>query len=452
MHRIVILLLGVCAIGGLQGWLCYQQPITEHIASGLLGEYWYRIELDQKHVGFMTNQGWRDSLGHWHYESTTHFLLEDNTPNTINKHLVFDARAPHDLLKATYSAQSGQQRRGTEVTKHHPGYIAQLTQRAQSSNTTLDWTYRLGDFVGFESWLAQQQPSADQSHPTHSPDFEKLRISLRSYRTVETNSTGYVVETNAPYSATQTQLDSKYRPVHMRMAGLFDVTLTHRADAIALDRLRRKTDYLFDVDQRLLDHTSIASLHLRISADRDVHLPEELFLSANPLLGDANPDDARGEELRYPISNPRIQQLVAEALSSASTSSKTAVSQLVNLAHQQLRYVENHPTGSVLAALTAGEGECTDYADLFTTLARAAGYAARTVYGLAYKDNTRPTFMFHAWNEIHVDSRWQAVDPTWNQVRVDATHIPLTATQAAHLMLANNTGEVTFSVVDASYF
>ena len=60
--------------------------------------------------------------------------------------------------------------------------------------------------------------------------------------------------------------------------------------------------------------------------------------------------------------------------------------------------------------------------------------------------------MFHAWNEIYTDGQWQAVDPTWNQTTVDATHIPLSDTQAAMMMLANNTGEISFSVLATEYF
>ncbi len=50
------------------------------------------------------------------------------------------------------------------------------------------------------------------------------------------------------------------------------------------------------------------------------------------------------------------------------------------------------------------------------------------------------------------DGVWQAVDPTWNQTTVDATHIPLSDAQAALMMLANNTGSISFSVLETAYF
>ena len=72
--------------------------------------------------------------------------------------------------------------------------------------------------------------------------------------------------------------------------------------------------------------------------------------------------------------------------------------------------------------------------------------------GLAYKDGPQPAFMFHAWNEVYDDGQWRAVDHTWNQLRTDATHIPLSDTDSARLQLANNATGVRFEVRSVSYF
>ena len=307
-------------------------------------------------------------------------------------------------------------------------------------------------FLSFENWLATSTPQAQDQYVISSPDFERLRLENRTYRVVERNEEGYLVENNTPFAASQTQLDQRLRPKQLNMAGIFQVVATDEADAIELQSLRQKTRYLFDVDQRLDNHTALAALHLRLNGADHPQLPKELRLTHNPTISqprDARADRHNGEELRFPITHPRIQSLVQRSV--AAKPSKT-IEQLVTTTHAQLRYVENQPSGSVLTALEKGQGECTDYADLFTTLARAAGFPARNVYGLAYKDGPQPAFMFHAWNEVFVDDNWQAVDPTWNQTRVDASHIPLSETQAALMMLANNTGGVSFSVLDAEYF
>ena len=71
-------------------------------------------------------------------------------------------------------------------------------------------------------------------------------------------------------------------------------------------------------------------------------------------------------------------------------------------------------------------GDCSEHALLFVALARAAGIPAREVGGLAYPGDEPPLFGWHAWAEIHDGSQWVSVDPMWNQVYVDATHIKLT--------------------------
>ena len=159
--------------------------------------------------------------------------------------------------------------------------------------------------------------------------------------------------------------------------------------------------------------------------------------------------DFIGETLTYPISHPKIQTMAQSVLN---TDSALQIAKLVDLANSRLRYSEDRPAGSVLQALEKGRGECTDYADLFTTLARAIGLPARTIFGLAYKDGSNPAFMFHAWNEVFADNRWQSVDPTWNQTRLDATHIPLNGDEAAAMLLASAARAVELSVVDTQYF
>jgi len=61
---------------------------------------------------------------------------------------------------------------------------------------------------------------------------------------------------------------------------------------------------------------------------------------------------------------------------------------------------------------------CTEYADLFVALARAAGIPARVLEGYAYTEDLklRPTMkdVLHAWAEFYLPGfGWWQVDPTW---------------------------------------
>src|SRR5205807_1297290 len=81
------------------------------------------------------------------------------------------------------------------------------------------------------------------------------------------------------------------------------------------------------------------------------------------------------------------------------------------------------PEGDARPVLENKAGDCTEHTLLFVALARAAGLPAREVGGVAYVGGDEPAFGWHAWAEVHDGSQWVAVDPTWGQVFVDATHI-----------------------------
>ncbi len=80
-------------------------------------------------------------------------------------------------------------------------------------------------------------------------------------------------------------------------------------------------------------------------------------------------------------------------------------------------------SSTALEVLATKTGDCTEHALLFTSLARAAGIPAREVSGLAYIETPQPTFGWHAWSEINDGRGWISIDPTWNEARVDVSHI-----------------------------
>lgn len=77
--------------------------------------------------------------------------------------------------------------------------------------------------------------------------------------------------------------------------------------------------------------------------------------------------------------------------------------------------------GSALTALSKKKGNCQTHAKLYTALARAAGIPTRFVSGLVSLDGT--SFLYHSWAESLMEGRWVAVDPTFNQVPADPTHL-----------------------------
>jgi hypothetical protein len=78
---------------------------------------------------------------------------------------------------------------------------------------------------------------------------------------------------------------------------------------------------------------------------------------------------------------------------------------------------------TALDTLRTRQGECQSHSNLFVALARAAGIPARVVNGLVYSKEYGG-FVYHAWPEAYV-GEWRALDPTFGQTHVDATHIKL---------------------------
>ena len=81
-------------------------------------------------------------------------------------------------------------------------------------------------------------------------------------------------------------------------------------------------------------------------------------------------------------------------------------------------------TVTALDALQEMRGECQSHTYLFAALARAVGIPTRIVNGLVYSKEYAG-FLYHAWPEVYV-GEWRALDPTFGQSEVDATHIKLT--------------------------
>jgi hypothetical protein len=70
------------------------------------------------------------------------------------------------------------------------------------------------------------------------------------------------------------------------------------------------------------------------------------------------------------------------------------------------------------------EGDCSEHGVLTAAMCRAAGIPCRVVIGLVYAPD-QGGFGPHLWNEVFVNGRWVAIDATFNQSEVDATHLKL---------------------------
>ena len=158
------------------------------------------------------------------------------------------------------------------------------------------------------------------------------------------------------------------------------------------------------------------TLVLELSRDQRSEIPAPLspsqrsdFLKPTPTL------QSDQEAIRA-----KARQIVAEE-----TDPLPSASRLEAWIFHHVRQTMAANQATALDVLNSLSGDCTEITMLFVALARAAGIPAREVGGLMFAGEGEPMFGWHAWAEIHDGHQWVSIDPTWNQVYVDATHIKL---------------------------
>jgi hypothetical protein len=143
--------------------------------------------------------------------------------------------------------------------------------------------------------------------------------------------------------------------------------------------------------------------------------------------------------------HPEIKKTAAEILAGA----RDAPEQVRRLTVWVATAVKNEAVDSfsALDVLHSRKGECQAHTLLYTALARAAGIPTKLTGGLVYLEGVG--FLYHSWAESYADG-WIAVDPTFNQVGLDATHIKLVEgpSWTSTLPLGTVVGKIRARIID----
>jgi hypothetical protein len=107
--------------------------------------------------------------------------------------------------------------------------------------------------------------------------------------------------------------------------------------------------------------------------------------------------------------------------------------------------------GSALVSLKERSGNCQTHARLYTALARAAGIPTRFVSGLVYQEGKG--FLYHSWTESLLGDAWVSVDPTYNQLPADPTHLKFFegSSQEDMIPIIAIIGRIRIAVLEAKY-
>jgi hypothetical protein len=180
----------------------------------------------------------------------------------------------------------------------------------------------------------------------------------------------------------------------------------------------------------------------------------ELICTLRRVAPNANAATTSTTEARYlepslvaPSVHPRIMQ-TAERIAAGAPSPLHEAERIVDWIQHN---VAKEPVDvfSALDVLDGKKAECQGHTYLYTALARARGIPTRVVNGLTYSPG-HAGFLYHTWAESWLGGEWIAVDPTFAQIGVDATHIKLLEgeTPAELLPLAELIGRIRLRIVD----
>jgi hypothetical protein len=142
--------------------------------------------------------------------------------------------------------------------------------------------------------------------------------------------------------------------------------------------------------------------------------------------------------------HPRIVTQTQQILGSERDALR-ATRQLLDWTYTEIEKTPTVSLPTALEVLDSRRGDCNEHAVLFTALARTAGIPARVVAGVVYLDGA---FYYHAWSEVWL-GQWVAVDPTFQQMPADATHVKFVeGGPEQHMTLLKVIGQIKMEVVD----
>jgi len=158
-----------------------------------------------------------------------------------------------------------------------------------------------------------------------------------------------------------------------------------------------------------------------------------------------NPPEFLEDSAEVQSKHPLIRTLAKELVGDTKDAWRAA--QTINLWVYSNLEKELVDSVSALNALRTRKGECQSHTYLFTALARAAGIPTKIVNGLVYSPQFKG-FLYHAWPEVYV-GEWRALDPTFGQDTVDATHIKLSEGEKdSQLKLMEFVGKVQIELIE----
>ena len=443
-------------------WHFRPGTIDADVATRLAGERWYAVTFRHTPIGHYRSEAGRTDDGDFEFRGTLHFKLVDDVDSRIEDRLVFARRSPHQLLRAEHASSKGEH---VETQVVIADSKARIVESGSSRYLDADSDLELGDYLAVERWLATEAPQPGEVHAARSVDFDSLSIATDRWRILANHAGEFEVAKEARVAAaapgpTRIRMGNDLAPLHMDSGDLISL---HRVKDEATARIWEQAPPLFasarhrvGVDRPIKNPHALKRLVVALDSE-DGHAIDwpgatgagTLTVEADPPrpATDAELDAAALSTVNYPADAPEIHDLASRVVGDLEDARKKA-NALTLFVHHHLHYRDTAGGRTVFDTIRDRHGDCTEFADLYTTLARATGLPARTVIGLAYLDDAQ-AFALHAWNEVAIEGVWRGVDPTWGETRIGATHFPLPSDGA--LAAIAQLPHLRFRVVETKY-
>ncbi|MDP7036038.1 MAG: transglutaminase-like domain-containing protein [Planctomycetota bacterium] len=276
--------------------------------------------------------------------------------------------------------------------------------------------------------------------------FEFLRVETRISGGV-TTSLAHVREIGEDGDASEIVYEMETgRIVQWSMGSLFTMRLEPKE--MALDRSKIR-DYVLtsnhSVDRKLgfNDPTRVERCHLFLPGLLPTDVKKSPRLDINERDGGVEiwvrnepfsaPGEATSDPAHFLKDSPGIQSAhpemvaLAQKIVGLETSPRKKAERIVHWVYANVEKSRLFDTDA-LTVLRKRKGDCSEHSILAVALARASGIPAQKEGGMMYAGDRQNVFVAHAWVRFYLEGAWVEMDPTWDQVQVDATHITLTST------------------------
>lgn len=425
---------------------------AQQLARGLQGEQAYEVQQQGQTVGYLHSRTEQNDQGNWVMAQRLSINLLNAPAYGSVQSLTFAANPPHPLLDASYREERQDQYRQISLIRGDNGYQGQIDRDGGTQAITPALEFNMADQLSLELQLSQQA-QVGTSYTSRYLNLQQLSVDQREHWLTAHDGQTYTL--TSAENGNITSLDARLGLISFDAPFQFSFARTQlpQKDLYQLtNALRQQWSNRLAVaplTEDLETPETLSTLTLTLGTTTQRSLQEQGLPQTLGNRGTSSElvekDDYLGASLTLPVNHPRILPLFTKAPISTSQSTSQLAQNLIDQTRAQLLYSENRPARSVLNALETGRGECVDFADLLTTLARSQGIPSRTVYGIAYSPLPSPGFRFHAWNEIWHKQGWHALDPTWDQPLADATHIALDDQTSAALASAMQRQSVTLT-------